>query len=269
MLLDSKREVPWAIVASMTTIVLALSFPLLFRKRSENAPPVAPVGTLETIKMIGGAGSYSFCEEMAQKIGSRIYRINLPRPGGVYVVADPRAQRQIFLDKTTDKPEDLYKSFSQIGGTPNIFTRTTADPHWKVARKGSAPAFSAREVSRMKRICIEHLEEWMNECLDVMVEKGESFDPAFEMTRLTFHIIMEAAFEYKSTDEEFKEFEHHIEIAIREFTFKQTVNPLRGFFGFLFPTTRQAKKSCLVIRRYAQKLLDTYRAIRTSRLKTH
>jgi cytochrome P450 len=96
--------------------------------------------------------------------------------------------------------------------------------------------------------------------LQPLVDKNESFDPSKEMTHLTFKIIMESAFEYTPTDLEYDEFVHHLEIGLREFTFKQSVNPLRSTFGFLIPEVRRATQSCYVIRRFCQKVLDQYRA---------
>jgi cytochrome P450 len=268
MTLDSKKDASWMAVASSATALCAVAFgyAYLHRHKRLDAPPVAPGGMLETIDAMGGSRSFAFQEEMARLVGSRIYQLNLPfiGGGGVYVVADNKAAREVLLDATSEKPGIIYHSISKIGGTPNIFTRLTTDPHWKIARKGSVLAFSTREVSRMKRICAEHLERWIKERLEPMIEKGESFDPSYEMTRLTFHIIMESAFEYKCTDDDdkddFDEFEHHVGIALREFIFRQATNPFRATFGFLIPSVRAAHQSCLFVRAYAKKVLDAYRA---------
>jgi cytochrome P450 len=263
MTLDATRELSWTVVASSATALCAVAFGYAFFKGQKrlDAPPVAPGGMLETIDEMSGPRSFAFTEEMARSTGSRIYQLNLPSlGGGMFIVADCKAAREIMLDATSDKPGRIYHIFSKIGGTPNIFTRVTADPHWKIARKGSALAFSSREVSRMNRICMEHLEKWIKETLDPMIQKDESFDPSYEMTRLTFHIIMESAFEYKCSDKDFYQFEHHVGIALREFTFRQATNPLRATFGFFLPSVRAAHQSCLFIRAYAQTMLNAYRA---------
>jgi hypothetical protein len=62
---------------------------------------------------------------MAASTGSLIYKINLPISEGVYVVGDSAAQREIFVDKTTNKPAAIFKTFGKIGGAPSIFTRKT------------------------------------------------------------------------------------------------------------------------------------------------
>lgn len=150
----------------------------------------------------------------------------------------------------------LYETFAKIGGRPNIFTRKTSDHLWKSARKGSAPAFSSREVSRMNSVCRVHLKKW----IESTVGQEKEIDPSEEMTKLTFFIVMESAFEYSPTDEEYSSFTENLEVSLREFTFRQSINPLRQLFGIFLPETRRAVKACSICRKFAWKVLKTYRA---------
>eukprot|EP00977_Amphora_coffeiformis_P002589 scaffold482_cov266-Amphora_coffeaeformis.AAC.52 len=224
----------------------------------ENVPPTAPKSMLETLSLFSGKDAPFFMLEMMKTCNSAIYKLNLPIPGGVYVIGDYQAQREVLME--SDKPMDIYRHFHKVGGRPNIFTRATSDPMWKVARKGSAPAFSSKEISRMNQVCNKHLEEWIETTLKPCVDNGTSFDPSVEMTKLTFFIIMESAFEYTSSDEEYQHLNENLEITLREFTFKQATNPLRATFGPLIPEVRRAYRAGACIREFCAKVLQAYRA---------
>jgi cytochrome P450 / NADPH-cytochrome P450 reductase len=177
------------------------------------------------------------------------------RRRGFNATTRPDTKTPPLADKDSEKPF-LYASFSKIGGYPNIFSRQTVDPLWKAARKGSAPAFASFEVSRMNKVCREHLQQWIADIPD----EGLVFDPSEAMIRLTFFIVMESAFEYAPTEEEYKSFVANLELALREFVFRQSVNPLRQMFGFLIPEARravQASRQCQVL---GQRVLDAYRS---------
>jgi cytochrome P450 len=158
-------------------------------------------------------------------------------------------------DKDSEKPF-IYACFSRIGGYHNIASRPSSDSLWKAARKGSAPAFSSREVGRMNAVCQAHLEKWMDDTAkDELV-----FDPSQEMIRLTFFIIMESAFEYAATPEEYISFVADLQVSLLEFMFRQVVNPLRRLFGVFLPETRRAVRACRRCRAFAQRILDVYRS---------
>ncbi len=75
-------------------------------------------------------------------------------------------------------------------------------------------AFSSSEVNRMNRICTKHAEKWIAQTLEPLVNADDStnknqppfFDPSKEMSRVTFGSIMESAFEYDATEEDFNIF---------------------------------------------------------------
>jgi len=153
----------------------------------DGGPPTAPKSMLETIRLLSGKEAPFFIMDMAKECNSMFIKLNLPLPGGMYVIGDHKAQREILSE--SDKPVEVYGHFHKIGGKPNIFTRSTTDPIWKAARKGSAPAFSSKEVNRMNQVCAKHLEDWIENTLKPCVENGTTFDPSVEMTKLTFSIM--------------------------------------------------------------------------------
>ena len=176
------------------------------------------------------------------------------RTGGIYIVGDPSVQKEMLLDKTSDKLK--VKEFT-IPSAPSMFSRQTADPMWKVARKGAAPAFGSSEIKRMNLICNDHVHHWIAERLEPFIDKNESFDPSKEMVRLTFSLITNWAFEYIATDEEYEHFLHNLEFALKELMFKEITNPLRKYYA---PADhRKALQSRAEVRGFSKKILDAYR----------
>lgn len=221
--------------------------------------PYAEAGMLETIRKLSGPEAPFWMIETARKLGQMVYKMNLPLAGGTYIVGDTDLVLKILQDKTTDKPEALYSVFSKVtGGIPNIFTSTNND-YWKFVRKSTAHAFSRNEVGRMISIAKDKAEEWMKE-LDRMIEKDQSFDPAMAMTKVTFDVILSAAFEYIPLPQEYDAFVESLEICLREFSYKQSTNPLRATFGMFIPEVRQAMREAEKIQAFAQRILDHYRA---------
>jgi len=90
--------------------------------------------------------------------------------------------------------------------------------------------------------------------------KNLILEPTVEMTSLTTRIICHAAFEYEASDDEIQQFLHHIAVALREYAGRQLFDPFRrNIYGFLMPEGRQARKSALWIRAFAQTMLDSFR----------
>ena len=228
------------------------------KTKKDDRPPVAPASILKTLQAIGGGDAPFFVEDMVKETGSDIYRIRLPLPCGVYVVGDPATTREILLDKETDKPEAIHNSLNIIGGAKNMFTRKN-DIKWHESRKGTRHAFASTEIHRMNHICADHVDQWTKNKLDHCIDTNESFDPSHEMVRITFGVILEAAFEYIASDEEFELFSHHIELALREFYLKQSTNPFRKIYGPLLSEYQTAKDSCVQVQAFARKILDAYR----------
>ena len=128
-------------------------------------------------------------------------------------------------------------------------------------RKVLAPAFSSKEIKRMDSICSKHTEMWIEKTLKPCIERGECFDPSKEMCHLTFRIITEAGFEYAGLqDDDIEDFSHHLEAALREFSLKQVVNPLRKYYGPFRSDYRSALDSCKKLCAFAKNILDKYRS---------
>lgn len=243
-------------------LVVTIATRLLFRKKQADgtiAPPVAPFGMLATFKGIGGSECPAFFLEMAKRCNSLIYQLNVPLLA-MYVVGDYKAMREIFLE--CDKPADLtYSGFNILTGLPSVFSRSTNDPMWKATRKGCAPAFSSKEVNRMNKVCANKLSQWIETVLDRCVASGSPFDPTAEMSKLTFGILMESAFEYDMvTESEYDTFLHDLELSLREFTLKHSINPLRKWVVHFIPEGRRALQAVSGLHAYAKKILQCYRA---------
>jgi len=71
---------------------------------------------------------------------------------------------------------------------------------------------------------------------------------------------MESAFEYVPTQLEYTELVHDLECCLREFSFKQSTNPLRAALSRIIPEGRIAYKAAASVRGFCQKVLDAYRA---------
>jgi cytochrome P450 len=116
-------------------------------------------------------------------------------------------------------------------------------------------------VGRMNAVALKYVQDLIDNRLPDYIAKGEAFDPAYEMNRMTFRIICEAAFEYVDvTDEDYKEMMVHLEVGLREFIMRQAANPIRAALGSLIPSVRQAHKSANAFREYCRKILKAYQA---------
>lgn len=274
---ESSSSLPLAVAASIAGTFLAVSALHYRRKRHQQQqgttttattaetpllPPTAPRGTLETVRAIAGPRAPWFLLDAARQMkGSPpVFRIPIPLPwAGAYVVADAMLQRQVFSDHRAEKPPFIYRAFAVPGHPEGIFTRKTADPLWKSVRKGTAPAFSKKEVGRMDAVCTKHVEKWIEERLEPFIENNETFDPSLEMTFMTFSTIIEAAFEHDVTYEEFERYAQNAETFLLEFGFRHIANPLRRQFGWFFSGYRKAIEASRENYFFLEKVLDDYR----------
>jgi len=118
--------------------------------------------------------------------------ICIPIPGGVYIIADHELALEILKDAKTDKTH--FWTFEVITGSVNVFTSPN-NAYWKFACKATVHAFSKTEVSQMMQIATSNVQAWMMR-LDRMIAENASFDPSFEMVKMTFDVICSAGFEY-------------------------------------------------------------------------
>lgn len=99
--------------------------------------------------------------------GCDIFKLFLPiKYGGLFVVGNPKAAREILLDPDTDKAHALYWIFNSFTRGPTMVPRTNKDAKVHAVRKGAAPAFSSSEMKRMTHTFNERLEEWMENILE-------------------------------------------------------------------------------------------------------
>ncbi len=262
-LIRSSLDCYTGVVVGILTIILAVLASK--RKRAPSPDPsvkIAPCGLFEGMKRLAGTDSPSFLLEMAEKCNDDIYLLRIPtfKHGGMFVVGDPKAAREILLDDDSDKPAEIYQPFENLTHGKSMFTMTSKDAMWHHSRKGAAPAFSSSEVKRMADICKQNLLSWMTNILDPCIAKNETFDPSEEMKRVIFLSIMEVAFEYKDTTySEYETISGAIELCLREFGFKEVSNPLRKVFGFLIPSRHRAQQEAKVLKNFLSKVMNTYR----------
>lgn len=228
-----------------------------YRESTRDNPPTSSRSIVGTMVEMGGNRLPFFYLEMSRICGSMIFRLNIPLMR-IFVVGDFKAVREILLE--SDKPTNVYNVADYITGRPSIFSRSSMDSKWTAARKGCSPAFSSREVKRMDQVCNKKLQEWISRVLDPCILKNGTFDPSKEMTKLTFSIILESAFEYeKVTENEYSEYSREVELCLREFSLRYASNPLRKLYSRFTAEGRRAFLAAQRVRAFSQKILDSYR----------
>jgi len=218
--------------------------------------PMASTSILQAFHGIGGANAPFFILGLSKKMKTLNFRLPVPASlQGVFVIGDPKLAKEILTDETTGKPRALYKAMDvAFCGIKTLFLQPNND-YTKGIRKSTSHAFSKNEVGRMNEIALKHVNRWLEERSNL----DATFDPAHEMTRITFLSICEAAFEYEATEEEFAEFAHVLEVSLREST-KQVSNPLRGtFIGNFIPSVREAHRCAAKSMEFARRVLEAYR----------
>jgi cytochrome P450 len=258
---DTRGE--FSFVATSTCFVVAASLLVgytLKKKSTEKTFPMAPTGILESIQGITRPDAPFFILDLSKKLGTLNFRLPVPLSlQGVHVIGDTQFAKQILSDRNTTKPRAFYREFDSVFRGRQLFGQPNND-YSKAIRKSTAHAFSKNEVGRMNVIALKYVNEWLDGRMKQLADSGGTFDPAQEMTRITFLTICESAFEYQASGEEFEEFAHCVEVGLREYGFKQTTNPLRGtIFGKLIPSVREADRCCVKGIEFARRILEAYR----------
>ena len=184
------------------------------------------------------------------------FRLPLPMINNVFVVGDVGLSRQILQDLKSDKPIEIYSSFESITKTPIMFTSMNS-VYTKSIRKMAHRAFSSQQ-SRMKMIAQKHIDHWLDERLRYISDQRAAFDPTNEALAITFYTVCDFAFEYEASYEEYLAFVENIDIALHEFAFRQSTNPLRKLFGSLLPSAWKAEKASTWVRNFAAKVLESF-----------
>lgn len=231
---------------------------IFFSKAKECWLPYSPASMIESIRQIGGLAKHQFLLDQSRASGRNSYRLSLPlSPKGTYVIGDGALAREILMDSSTDKALAIFRGTEKIFRRPTLISVSTHSPHFKALRKGTSFAFSQREVRRMNQVSQKYAQRMVER---IAQRNGAPFDPTPETTRLTFMVICEAALEYAdATEEEFQNFSYNNEVVFRELVITQEANPFKKYFGFLFPSIREAYKCRGDMLEFARKVLMAYR----------
>ena len=232
-------------------------------RRNNRAPPIARAGLMETIKQMSGNDFPWFLLDTARELQSYVYRLNLAHVffcPMVIVIGKPKIAREILMDPLSTKPKQLYGSFNSVtAGYATMFS--TNGKYWHSRRKGMAPAFSSKHIKRMNKVAADKVDEWIQTRLMTFVHNDEAFDVGKEMIDITLSAISETAFEYYMSDKEKEYFLQELELCLKEFVFKTSVNPLRKPFGLLIPERRRAHLAAQRLQAICFKIMNAYRQL--------
>ena len=192
----------------------------------------------------------------------------IPKLRRVFVVSDISMARRILQDSSSDKPLEIYTSFEGITKAPVMFTSKNS-AYTKSVRRMAHVAFSQNKKyrgendgNRMQMITQTCVDQWLDGRLHDLSTNGKSFDPVDEALFVTFHIICQSAFCYEPTYEEFRMFTDNLDLALIEFAYRQSTNPLRKIFGFLLPGVWKAKRAANCVMEFAERMRLAYDASR-------
>jgi cytochrome P450 len=217
-------------------------------------PPIAAIGFLEMIRAPVKEGTLPWMfEQIAQDTGSDTFYF---KPMKRYIVGDAEVAREILLDDLSVKSKD-YEILNLIVGNRNIFTSVKNDNIWHTTRKAINRSFSTVETKRMNDIALMQISKWIDEKLEPAIANNAAIDPSLEMTRITFKVITEAAFEYKATDKEFESYFHHLEISFKHAM--TSIVPFWKYIGPLFSSYREGMRSSVELQAFGKRILDSYR----------
>jgi cytochrome P450 len=219
-------------------------------------PPIAAIGFLEMIRAPVKEGTLPWMfEQIAQDTGSDTFYF---KPMKRYIVGDAEVAREILLDDLSVKSKD-YEILNLIVGNRNIFTSVKNDNIWHTTRKAINRSFSTVETKRMNDIALMQISKWIDEKLEPAIANNAAIDPSLEMTRITFKVITEAAFEYKATDKEFELFVHNTEVAFKHVMTPAVIVPFWKYIGPLFSSYREGMRSSAEMQAFGKRILDSYR----------
>jgi cytochrome P450 len=222
-------------------------------------PPMVELGMFETVFKLGSSESPWFTLKKARELKSYTLRLNLHRLTGCpmfIIVGDPKLAREIYLDPLTTKPV-MYKAFDGVTLKPSIATQNGKP--WHSRRKGMAPAFSSKQVKRMNNVASDKAVEWIETRLKKFIENDEAFDVGKEMIGITLSTISEAAFEYDMTDHEKEMFVEELDLCLKEFCGKSTLNPFRRLFGLFIKERRRANIAAARIQSLSLSIMNAYK----------
>lgn len=265
---------------------------VLWNRKTASSKRCVPFATFNIISVAKGMTSsepYLYLHELSQRCKRNNFRLCLPifrlqefSVGGhfsfylplpilkrVFVVGDVELARRILQDPLSDKPCEIFSSFEGITKAPVLFTSKNSS-YTKSIRRTAHRAFSlkrnSQEENRMRSIAQTYIAEWLDGRMRILssandndndndTSSSSSFDPVDEALAITFYIICDVAFGYKATYQEFRTFTDNLDLALHEFAYKQSTNPLRKIFWPLIPGVWKAKRASQSVRRFVEHLL--------------
>lgn len=252
---------------TMLVSILLFIFYVRRKKRSSKLVPYAPFSVWETMKTLTTSDTplRTYILKVTTSPTNQ-WNFRLPVPYlNIFIIGDPKLQREILTDPTTQKSSTFYTGFRQVfQGSAPLFTRLIYDKYVKDLRKSTAHAFSGNQVRRMMVVAKEELRKWMENDVNELIngKNGGIFDPCVEINRITFYVICKAAFEYQCTTQEYDEFTAYLEPALREYLFVQVLNPLRKSFGTFIPNVVAASEGAKGAMAFAERVLQSYRQMK-------
>lgn len=258
------------------------------QRRRSSCKAIVPFATISVIDVVRGMTSdhpHSYLHDLARKCQKRTFRLPLPifrvfqlRCGWrrrrcyfylplpivrrVFVVGDVPTARRILQDATSDKPPEIYTSFEGITDVPVMFTCRNSG-YTRSVRRSAHHAFSMKDDDdggggRIRAIAQKHIDQWLGGRLRDLSDNDEGFDPVDEALALTFFIICEVAFDYPATYDEFRMFTDNLDLALSEFAYRQSTNPLRKVFGIFLPGVWRAKRAAGRVMEFAGHMRQSY-----------
>jgi len=224
-------------------------------------PPLIPYGFIQTAKELTGPRAPWFMLENSRWSPGSIYRYHVTLYGRnlppLVAIGDVEVAHAVLKDSKSYKPKFLYSMMDRMGG-PNILT--SEGHRWQHARKGVAPAFASKHITRMNDVINNQINTWIIETLmPKYVETGEPFDVAHEFLRQVLKGISLAGFNYSMSDEEANMFITETNIALIEIM-AQAVNPVRKALRHFIPAARRLVEADKRLHKIAQNVLDHYRS---------
>lgn len=221
---------------------------------------MAPVRFDQALEGIVSRNAMNFLLQMAEETKSDTFQL-LKRPfPKLFVVGNIQTAREILQDPSTSKIASLYKTYNKIAGARSLFTTIDEVEYERLKKSLIKPVFhNPAEIQRMNENFEGYAKDWVENNLEMFAKNDKRFDPTEEMQCLFFRSYIYSAFEHKASVEEYKLWARDIEKALPELLFKRGASPLRKYYDFMYPTTREALRSSKNMQKFARKMLESYR----------
>ena len=276
----------WLLVVA---VIVGVLIPMLRRRQAMSIVPFATINVLDVVRGMTSDHPHVYLLDLARRCQRKTFRLPLPifrvvpihwgwkrwqyfylpLPilRRVFVVGDVPTARRILQDASSDKPPEIYTSFEGITDVPVMFTSRNS-VYTRSVRRSAHRAFAMKKkkdgdgggVGRMRSMAIaqKHIDQWLGGRLRDLSHNNKGFDPVDEALALTFFIICEVAFDYEATYEEFRMFTDNLDLALSEFAYRQSTNPLRKVFGFALPGVWKAKRAAKRVMEFAEHMRQSY-----------